>query len=44
MGKGVEAEELSIQVMKVREKILGQEHNDSLSSMAMVGLAYQLRG
>ncbi len=44
MGKGVEAEELSIQAMKVREKILGQEHNDSLSSMAMVGLAYQLRG
>ncbi len=35
---------MSIQAIKVREKILVQEHNDTLSSMAMVGLAYKLRG
>jgi tetratricopeptide (TPR) repeat protein len=44
MGKGVEAEEMSIQAMKVLEKILGRKHNDTLSSIAMVGLAYKLRG
>ncbi|CZR68085.1 related to kinesin light chain [Phialocephala subalpina] len=44
MGKGVEAEKMSVQAMKVRKKILGREHNDTLNSMAMVGLAYELRG
>ncbi|KUJ24020.1 uncharacterized protein LY89DRAFT_604339, partial [Mollisia scopiformis] len=44
MGKGVEAEEMSVQAMKVRKRILGQDHNDTLSSMAMVGLAYELKG
>ena len=44
MGNGVEAEEMSVQAMKVRRKILGQEDEDTLFSMAMVGLAYKLRG
>ncbi|CZR68212.1 related to kinesin light chain [Phialocephala subalpina] len=44
MGKGVEAENMSIQAMKVRKRILGREHNDTLDSMAMVSLAYNLRG
>jgi hypothetical protein len=44
MGKDVEAEKMSVQAIKVRKKILGREHNDTLSSMAMVGLAYKLRG
>ena len=44
MGKGVEAEKMSVLVMKVRKKILGREHNDTLDIMAMVGLACKLRG
>ncbi|KAH8760639.1 P-loop containing nucleoside triphosphate hydrolase protein [Hyaloscypha finlandica] len=44
MGKGVEAEKMSIQAMEVRKKILGWEHNDTLDSIEMVGLAYKLRG
>ena len=44
MGNGVEAEEMSVQAMKARKKILGREDEDTLWSMAMVGLAYQLRG
>ena len=44
MGKGVEAEKMSVQAMKVRKRILGREHNNTLDSMAMVGLAYNLRG
>jgi hypothetical protein len=44
MGNGVEAEKMAVQAMKVRRKILGQEHKDTLKSMAMVGLAYNLRG
>jgi tetratricopeptide (TPR) repeat protein len=44
MGKGVEAEKMSIQAMKVRKRMLDQEHDDMLDSMAMVGLAYKLRG
>ncbi|KAH7418642.1 P-loop containing nucleoside triphosphate hydrolase protein [Cadophora sp. MPI-SDFR-AT-0126] len=44
MGKGVETESMAVQAMKARKKIFGQEHNDTLSSMAMVGLAYKLRG
>ena len=30
--------------MKVRKKILGQEHEETLSSMGMVSLAYSLGG
>jgi hypothetical protein len=44
MGNGVEAEKMSVRAMKVRKRILGLEHNDTLWSMAMVGLAYKLRG
>ncbi|KAF4631476.1 hypothetical protein G7Y89_g6649 [Cudoniella acicularis] len=44
MGNGPEAEKMSVQAMKVRKKILGREHNDTLGSMVMVGLAYKLRG
>ncbi|KAF2807493.1 TPR-like protein [Mytilinidion resinicola] len=34
-----DAEELSIKSMKIEIKLLGKEHKDTLSSMAMVGLA-----
>ncbi|KAH8651580.1 hypothetical protein BGZ60DRAFT_436624 [Tricladium varicosporioides] len=44
MGKGVEAERMSVQAMKARKIIFGQEHNDTINSIAMVGLAYKLRG
>ena len=44
MGNGLEAEKMSVEAMKARKKILGREHEDSLNSMAMVGLAYKLRG
>ncbi|KAG4430487.1 hypothetical protein IFR05_014030 [Cadophora sp. M221] len=44
MGKGVEAENLAFTAMQVRKKILGDEHEDTLSGMAMVGLAYKLNG
>ena len=35
---------MSAQALKVRRKIFGREHHDTLDSMAMVGLAYNLRG
>lgn len=44
IGKGVEAEKMSVLAMKVRKKILGREHNNTLDSIAIVGLAYKLRG
>ncbi|KAH7418767.1 hypothetical protein BKA64DRAFT_590888 [Cadophora sp. MPI-SDFR-AT-0126] len=44
IGNGVEAETMSVQAMKVRKKILGNEHKYTLSGMAMVGLAYKLNG
>jgi tetratricopeptide (TPR) repeat protein len=44
MGNGVEAEKMSVQAAKVRQRILGREHNDTLDSMAMVSMAYNLRG
>jgi hypothetical protein len=44
MGKATEAEEMSVRAMKVRKKILGREHDDTLYSIGMVGLAYKLRG
>ena len=44
MEKGIEAEKMSIEAMKVRQRILNREHNDTLESMAMVGLAYKIRG
>lgn len=44
MGNGAEAEEMSVQAMKAKRKILGREDEDTLWSIAMVGLAYKLRG
>ncbi|PMD13580.1 TPR-like protein [Hyaloscypha hepaticicola] len=44
VGKGVEAEKMSVQAMKVRKRILGQEHSDTLDSIAIVGLVYKFRG
>ncbi|KAH6704282.1 hypothetical protein BKA61DRAFT_660865 [Leptodontidium sp. MPI-SDFR-AT-0119] len=44
IGKGVEAEAMSIQAMKVRMEILGSEHNDTLAGMTMMGLVYSLNG
>jgi hypothetical protein len=42
MGKGVRRRRCRFMAMKVRKRILGREHNDTLRSMAMVGLAYNL--
>lgn len=35
---------MSVQAMKVRKRILGQEHSDTLDSIAIVGLVYKFRG
>ncbi|MCJ1278041.1 hypothetical protein MMC21_005855 [Puttea exsequens] len=43
-GSITEAVDLSQIAMKVRKKILGQEHKETLSSIGMVGLAYSLGG
>jgi tetratricopeptide (TPR) repeat protein len=43
-GSLSDAEKLSMKSMKVRKKLLGKEHEDTLSSMAMVGLATSLAG
>ena len=44
VGNGPEAEDMSVQAMNVRMKILGNEHIETLSSMAMAGSAFNLRG
>ncbi|KAL8778198.1 MAG: hypothetical protein Q9194_002134 [Teloschistes cf. exilis] len=44
MGKGVEIDNMAVHVMKVRKKILGDGHSDTLNGMAMVGLAHSLNG
>jgi hypothetical protein len=44
MGNISDATTLALKSMKVRKKVLGQEHQDTLSSMAMVGSAYRLGG
>lgn len=44
MGNGMEAGRMLVQVINVRKKMFGREHKDTLSSMAMLGLAYNLRG
>ncbi|KAF2242295.1 TPR-like protein [Trematosphaeria pertusa] len=44
MGNGIDAEKMSVQAMNARRKTFGREHQDTLSSMAMVGLAYKLIG
>ncbi|KAF2838466.1 putative kinesin [Patellaria atrata CBS 101060] len=43
-GSLSDAEKLSMRSMKVRTKLLGREHEDTLSSMGMVGLATSLAG
>ncbi|PVH92479.1 hypothetical protein DM02DRAFT_699773 [Periconia macrospinosa] len=43
-GNVGDAEKLSAKSMKVRKKLLGKEHRDTLSSMAMAGLASKLAG
>ncbi|KAI1663834.1 TPR-12 multi-domain protein [Pyrenophora tritici-repentis] len=44
MGNSTDAATLATESMKARKKVLGQEHEDTLSSMAMVGSAYRLGG
>ncbi|OAL56144.1 putative kinesin [Pyrenochaeta sp. DS3sAY3a] len=39
-----DAEMLATKAMKARKKVLGQEHEDTVRSVAMVGLAYKLGG
>ncbi len=39
-----DAENLSTKAMKTRKKLFGQEHNKTLRSMTLLGLAYQLGG
>lgn len=43
-GNTVEAVQLSKTALEVRKKILGQEHEKTLRSMGMVGLAFSLGG
>ncbi len=43
-GKGMEAENLSVQAMKARKRILDSEHDDVIWSKAMVASAYSLSG
>ncbi|KAF1934525.1 hypothetical protein EJ02DRAFT_390527, partial [Clathrospora elynae] len=44
MGNSTDAATLATKSMRARKKVLGQEHQDTLSSMAMVGSAYRLGG
>jgi tetratricopeptide (TPR) repeat protein len=44
MGNIADAEMLATKAMKARKKVLGQEHEDTLWSVAMVGQAYKLGG
>jgi hypothetical protein len=44
IGNIADAEMLATKAMKARKKVLGQEHEDTLWSAAMVGLAYKLGG
>ncbi|EED22761.1 kinesin, putative [Talaromyces stipitatus ATCC 10500] len=43
-GNGAAGEQLSIRAMNIRKKLLGPEHEDTLSSMEIVGLIYMLKG
>ena len=43
-GSVTDAETMAIKSMQVRGKVLGQKHRETLESMAMVGLAYGLKG
>ncbi|KAF1833434.1 hypothetical protein BDW02DRAFT_599023, partial [Decorospora gaudefroyi] len=44
MGNFGDAKMLATKAMKARKKVLGKEHEDTLWSVAMVGLAYNLGG
>jgi len=44
MGNGVEAEMMSVQAKGERKMILGQDHEDTLYSMAMVDHVHHLKG
>ena len=44
MGNILDAEVMARKSMKTRQKLFGPEHQDTLSSMAMVGLACELGG
>jgi hypothetical protein len=41
-GNIVEAERMLVKAMKSRKKIFGQEHEETLNSMALVGKVYKL--
>ena len=43
-GRWKEAEELEIQVMETRKKVLGDEHPDTLESMANLAYIYKAKG
>jgi hypothetical protein len=43
-GKLKEAEELEVQVMETRKRVLGQEHPSTLTSMANLALTWRSRG
>ena len=43
-GSRFDAEKMSIKAMEIRNEIFSQEHEDTLSSMAMVALVYSLGG
>ena len=42
-GNAADAEKFSVKSIKVRKKLLGKEQEDTLSSMAMVGLVTKLK-
>jgi hypothetical protein len=44
VGNTVNAETLAVKLIKARKRVLRQEHKDTLWSIAIVGLAYKLRG
>ena len=44
MGNGVDTQLLGMKAKEAREKILGEEHKDSISSVAMVALGYKHQG
>ncbi|KAF1969172.1 TPR-like protein [Bimuria novae-zelandiae CBS 107.79] len=43
-GSATDAKKLGVKSMKTQMKILGQEHEDTVRSMVVVGLAYNLEG
>jgi tetratricopeptide (TPR) repeat protein len=43
-GNVTDAEMLATKAMKARKRVLGQEHEDTLWSAALIGLAYKLGG